>query len=489
MSDDGEAWQDDTDTYKAADTGSEAGSEAGYEYSDGEGGFDDYFDDGSDMGEEEAEDSVAILLENTYYEADDLFSQKNYKEALEKYQTIVKLESDPQNKEAVEAMSEGPWTFKALAKIVTIHLTLGNTEALVAEYKNLLKIMNKTYVTANSREEAINETLTHPSLTDKHDENTITQLYQATLATLKSSDRLWFKTSLSQARLYLRGGHLHMISPLLKKLYRTCKGRDGHSFDKDKASDLLEVYAVEMKQLFMSKSFGRMKVLYPKTKGDDVTNAVEDSRTMGPLREYGGRMWMHFRQWTAAYNEFFESFKAYEEAGKTMQAKACIKYLVVANIIACADVNPFAAREICAYGKHPDIEAMRNLRDAFYQDEIGKFQDILRCSQNGISTDPFISGFTKEILDSMRTKVLKRRIKPYRRIRIAFLAKQCLVDGSQMQKLLERLILDEEISGTIDQIGGYYEKSSQAQSKKFTAIQKWSKQLDVLRGAINAQLS
>lgn len=280
-----------------------------------------------------------------------------------------------------------------------------------------------------------------------------------------------------------------MISPLLKKLYHTCKGSDGQSFDKDKASDLLEVYAIEMKQLFMSKNFGRMKLLYPKTKGADVTNAVEDSRTMGPLREYGGRMWMHFRQWTAAYNEFFESFKAYEEAGKTIQAKACIKYLVIANIIACADVNPFAAREICAYGKHPDIEAMRNLRDAFYQDEIGKFQDILRCSQNGIVTDPFIRGFTTEVLDSMRTKVLKRRIKPYRRIRISFLAKQCLVEASQMQRLLERLILDEEISGTIDQIGGYYEKSSLAQNKKFTAIKKWSNQLDALREAINAQLS
>jgi hypothetical protein len=43
--------------------------------------------------------------------------------------------------------------------------------------------------------------------------------------------------------------------------------------------------------------------------------AVEDPRTMGQIREEGGKMYMSLGQWETAYNEFYEGFRNYQEAG------------------------------------------------------------------------------------------------------------------------------------------------------------------------------
>ena len=214
-----------------------------------------------------------------------------------------------------------------------------------------------------------------------------------------------------------------MVPEKLSYLKNTCRDAETGEFMTERASDLLEVYAVEMKYLLRIKNYSRMRRIYPRTRTKNMTSAVEDSRTMGPLRESGGRMWMHFRNFSEAYNEFFDSFKAYEEAGKSLEAKVCIKYLVVANLLdAGGHVNPFAAREIAAYVQNSsDVEALQNLREAFQNNDIEKYESILRCSQVGVVQDPFLKIYYEDLQDVCRVKVLKRRIRPYRRVRLKYL--------------------------------------------------------------------
>lgn len=59
-------------------------------------------------------------------------------------------------------------------------------------------------------------------------------------------------------------------------------------------------------------------------------------------------MYMMAHQWDDAYNEFYEGFAAYQEAGNS-RARDCLKYVVLANILAQSDINPFAAREAKVY--------------------------------------------------------------------------------------------------------------------------------------------
>lgn len=55
-------------------------------------------------------------------------------------------------------------------------------------------------------------------------------------------------------------------------------------------------------------------------------------------------MYMSMGNWGQAYNEFYEGFRNYQEAGNP-NAKVCLKYVVLANMLDLSDINPFAARE------------------------------------------------------------------------------------------------------------------------------------------------
>ena len=80
------------------------------------------------------------------------------------------------------------------------------------------------------------------------------------------------------------------------------------------------------------------------------------------IKECGGKMWMgerqwltltllshvdiHFSagQWNKASEDFFESFRNYDEAGSPQRIQV-LKYLVLANMLTGSEVNPFDSQE------------------------------------------------------------------------------------------------------------------------------------------------
>jgi COP9 signalosome complex subunit 2 len=48
------------------------------------------------------------------------------------------------------------------------------------------------------------------------------------------------------------------------------------------------------------------------------------------------------------YNAIFEGFRNYQEAGNG-RAATCLKYVVLANMLALSDINPFDSREAKAF--------------------------------------------------------------------------------------------------------------------------------------------
>ena len=82
---------------------------------------------------------------------------------------------------------------------------------------------------------------------------------------------------------------------------------------------------------------------------------------MGVIKECGGKMWMGERtafqtiysifafifalgQWNRASEDFFESFRNYDEAGSPQRIQV-LKYLVLANMLTGSEVNPFDSQE------------------------------------------------------------------------------------------------------------------------------------------------
>lgn len=82
---------------------------------------------------------------------------------------------------------------------------------------------------------------------------------------------------------------------------------------------------------------------------------------MGVIKECGGKMWMGeseysyatlhnalilppIEQWNRASEDFFESFRNYDEAGSPQRIQV-LKYLVLANMLTGSEVNPFDSQE------------------------------------------------------------------------------------------------------------------------------------------------
>eukprot|EP00941_MAST-03F_sp_MAST-3F-sp1_P004177 g4177.t1 len=529
------------DEYIYPDSDSEGADEDGDQYDYGSDG--DNYDYGSDGNEDDEgggngdeELGFEVELTNLFYIAEDHYCEKRWEAGLKEFLKIIEMEKS--NPEEVSKMNEGPYSFLSMARVVMIQTKLGKTDEIIKYYKQLLGMMNMPSVTANQRERAVDDALQALSVLTSSSEVHLTNdnlsqnisnsseegmkklsalgtLYDLTLEALEKSNniRLWFKTSMNQAKLCLKAGEFERTEELVQKLYEKCKvGKDGliaGNEDKiERASDLMEVYAIHIDLLYQTKRYSRMKVLYPKTKSEAMKGAVEDVRVTGKLRELGGRMFMRSGQWKLASEEFFQSFNAYNEAGKANDAVTCLKYLVISNIISNNPVNPFDTKEIRAFTGNPMIDAMRDLRLAYQSDDIEKFTNILNHPPNHIKDDSFIQHFLSPILLSIRNRVLLRLLKPYRRVSIRYLAEELRVDQNETEALLAQLILDRKVKGKIDQNNNIFLVQSDLKvslqndfsssnlngnnesvnTKKVTAIKTWIDSVNDLTSALNRRL-
>jgi len=413
---------------------------------------------------EEDGDEEAIQIENTFYEADD--NKQNFPEqALEQFQRVVALESS-RGQEVV-------WRFKALQNVVILCGRVGRFDEMAARYRDLLSYMDQ--VTRNDASEAINTVLDSVNSTNSASDLTkLETIYELTLDALKATanQRLWFSTSVKLAKLHLEMNDVQKLQRLVRTLHKTCQKPDG-SDDVSKGSHLLEVYALEIQMCTLTKNSLRMKEIYPKT--INLTSAIADPRNVAVIRESGGKMYMSEKKWEAAYNEFFEAFKNYQETGNATRAKIMLKYVVLANMLALSSINPFDSREAKVYQDDPEISAMASLRTAYEQNDIRTIDQLLTNPSYRILSDAFIRTYLQDLLRNIRLQVLQNIIKPYHCVGLDFLAKEINVPSEEVVSLLVQLILDEKIAARIDGTEGFLHVNSGSSdtAKKFANVQKW----------------
>eukprot|EP00611_Tribonema_gayanum_P020471 TRINITY_DN3740_c0_g1_i1.p1 TRINITY_DN3740_c0_g1~~TRINITY_DN3740_c0_g1_i1.p1 ORF type:complete len:436 (-),score=200.11 TRINITY_DN3740_c0_g1_i1:653-1960(-) len=322
------------------------------------------------------------------------------------------------------------------------------------------------------------------------DLKSVGEVYRLTLGALKSggNERLWFNTKAKLAKAYLQGGDFAAADHTIAELHRTCTGADGAD-DQSKGTYLLEVYGLIIQLCTATKDTARMREVYPKVM--QLNAAVEDPRTMGLIREEGGKMYMATGQWSMAYNEFYEGFRNYQEAGNK-RAKDCLKYVVLANMLALSDINPFAAREAKVYQEEKEVAAMMELRMAYETNDLARFEKTLQNKANRILDDNFIMAYVEPLKRRMREQVLLAIVKPYRRINLAFMARELNLPEPAVEGLLVELILDERLSGSIDQLQGFLqvgEDDADNSPKKYEALMGWSDELRKATTALTSRIA
>ncbi|TPX43352.1 hypothetical protein SeMB42_g04758 [Synchytrium endobioticum] len=415
--------------------------------------------------EDEDNEEPDVDLENKYYNA------KGSKEddpdrALREFQNVVESESPI-----------GDWGFKSLKQMTKLSFKHSRFDDTLKYYKHLLGYTKGNTITRNYAEKSINNILDFVSASV--DMSFLEQFYETTLITLAETknDRLWTKTNLKLAKLWLDRGEYARLNRILKQLYTSCQNDDGTE-DQKKGTLLLEIYALEIQMLTEQKNNKKLKALYNRTL--HVKSAIPHPRIMGVIRECGGKMHMSEKEWEKAQIDFFEAFKNYDEAGSPQRIQ-CLKYLVLANMLMNSNINPFDSQETKPYKNDTQILPMTNLVNSYQRSDIREFEKILRENQQHIMDDAFIRAYIDDVLRNIRTKELERLIKPYTRIEIPFVSKQLNVAPDVVEELLVSLILDNKISGRIEQVEGRLELQHQSNdSLQYSAIDKWANNVSSL---------
>ena len=196
-----------------------------------------------------------------------------------------------------------------------------------------------------------------------------------------------------------------------------------------------------------------------------VQGGIPHPRTLAIIQELGGKMHMQSREFEKAATTFFSAFKSYDEAGDRARLR-CLKYLVLSSMLHASSINPFDSQEARPYRDDPEILAMTQLVSAFQNNEIKKFESILRSSQGRtIKNDEFIAEYLSDLLRTIRTQVLIKVIGPYERISLKAIARELNgIPTEDVESLLVALILDGRLKGRIDQVDGVLLKNPEAGS-------------------------
>lgn len=132
-------------------------------------------------------------------------------------------------------------------------------------YQELLTYV-KSAVTRNYSEKSINNML---DFVEKAAEGAkanqyIEEFYSRTLDSFQSTnnERLWLKTNIKLARLWLDQKKYHQLSNKLRELHLACQREDGTD-DPGKGTYSLEVYALEILMNAETGNTKRLKVIDP----------------------------------------------------------------------------------------------------------------------------------------------------------------------------------------------------------------------------------
>lgn len=226
-------------------------------------------------------------------------------------------------------------------------------------------------------------------------------------------------------------------------------------YDEKRSSSLLELFSLEIQLCSLKKDNSRMKSISETAKS--LSSAIVDPKSLAIIKETSGKLLMLEKKWKEACDELNESFKIYQEVGNA-KAKTVLKYLVLAGILSKSEINVFYGREGRVYKDDEEILAMMEMRTSYENKDLTKFEQILK--ENKVKIDEFMKGFLEELIKIFSVGKIISLLRPYKRIKIMFLANELKTSKENVIKMLYELILQGKIEGKIDLISNSFDKES-----------------------------
>jgi len=211
---------------------------------------------------------------------------------------------------------------------------------------------------------------------------------------------------------------------------------------------------------------------------------VSDASSMSIIKECWARMFSSMNDWEKAYQHFFDAFGFYASIGH-INTKQCLKYVVIASILSKENINPFATQAANVYKENKEIKPIYMLQNAFHENNIKEFDKILKIYNNNLFNDDFMKQYIPNIISKMRSNVLKELIKPYKYVKIEWLANKLNASNNEINNLIINLILNGLINGKIDQINGLLDLNNNLIDNKLVlSMETWINSVTNLQSVI-----
>lgn len=377
-----------------------------------------------------------------------------------------------------EAGSKSEYTFDSVVYLVRLGYSLGKGEDSVLEYLGKqLDLGSQSIVSRNHAEKALSEQL---DFFGRHavDTAVLGKVYEVALGALTDDAKLRFKILKKLAHLYLDNENWPALGDLLGDLYATCEAEGGTG------AQTLDVYAIHIQMCTATRDRKKLSELYEKSLR--VSDAISHPRTLGVIRECGGKNNLSMGDYDAAVRDFFESFKAYDNASDS-RAIQCLQLLLLSSMLAESEADPMAANEVKGYVNNQHIKSFVSLVQAYQRDDLAEFERVLRTSFR--SLDSFLATYIDDLRRNVRTNVILSIIAPYTNISIPFIAKKLKIPERDVESLLIALILDSRIAGYIDQVQQRLVLTSKTRSKdqSLMGLNRWIAQIDRMSSSLQGK--
>ena len=122
------------------------------------------------------------------------------------------------------------------------------------------------------------------------------------------------------------------------------------------------------------------------------SSVIEDPRVQAVIKECGGKMYMSEKKWDTAYEEFFASFKNYNDMGSA-DAQTLLKYVILCAMLSRSSADVMEIPEAKTFASDKEINLMVQLSTAFKQNDIASMQEVLGNKEVNLLEDKFIATY------------------------------------------------------------------------------------------------
>ncbi|CAI5444883.1 unnamed protein product [Caenorhabditis angaria] len=234
--------------------------------------------------------------------------------------------------------------------------------------------------------------------------------------------------------------------PLAADLIRELKKVD----DKDV---LVEVELEESKAYYNLSNIGRARASL--TGARTTANAIYVNPRMQAALDLQSGI-LHAadeKDFKTAFSYFYESFEGYDSVDEKLNALTSLKYMLLCKVMLDLpdEVNSLLSAKLALKYNGSDLDAMKAIAAAAQKRSLADFQKAFGAYPQELQMDPVVRKHFHSLSETMLEKDLCRIIEPYSFVQIDHVAKQIGIDRSKVEKKLSQMILDQKLSGSLDQ--------------------------------------